>query len=113
MRQHRVIGRKIDLAINADALRPRRDALELDRLVVLFDPHPVQHAPEIEMPGCAAKFAVGRKLQTYLFLFVDEAFDLAILDSPELRIGDLLVLVPSAGFLESIGTQETADLIGP
>ncbi len=71
-------------------------------------------APEkIEMPPGAAEFAVGDRLQADLFLLLDDALDLAILDLLQLRprvISPLAFL--RARLVDRLRAQQAADMVG-
>ena len=104
--------RKAELAVNTDAARLGLHALEFNAVVELVDFHAVKQAVKVEMPPRAAEFAVGRKLQTDLFLLFDDLLDLAIFDLGELRSADLAFFPLRARFLQWRGAQDAADNIG-
>ena len=70
-------------------------------------------APEkIEMPPGTAEFAVGDRLQTDLFLFLDDTFDLAVLDRLQRRSIDLALGALLARLLQGGRSQQAADMVG-
>ena len=103
---------KADLAGDLDALVARRDAGEGDALVhhVLLDA--VETPEEIEMPPGAAEFAVGDRLQADLFLLLDDALDLAVLDRLQRGSVDFAFGALLARLLQRGRTQQAADMIG-
>ena len=64
------------------------------------------------MPEGAPEFAIGRELHSDVFLLLDDLLDLFILDGLELCGGDLALVALGARLLQTLGAQETADLIG-
>src|SRR4029077_6978822 len=93
---------KDDLAGDADALRLRLHALELDAVVELVELDAVEQAEEIEMPIGAAKLSVGRKLEADLFLSPDDLFDLAVLNVLKLLRPDRAFLALGPRFLQRL-----------
>ena len=100
-----------DLADDARALGPRLHALERDALIhhVMFGA--VEPPEKIEMPPRAAELAVGDRLQPDVFLLLDDARDLAVLDRLELR-GRISPRSACARLFERGGAQQAADVIG-
>src|SRR4029079_11288332 len=86
MREHRMVGREIELARNADALWARFHAAKLDAVRQRDLLAAGQPPEEIEMPPGAAVLAVGRKLKPDLLLLAHDLLDLAVLDRLQ-RIG--------------------------
>ncbi len=64
------------------------------------------------MPPGAAEFAVGDRLQTDLFLFLDDALDLAVFDRFERGGVDFALGALLARFFQRGRTQQTADMVG-
>ena len=81
-----------DLAGDANILRPRFDAGELDAVRGAIELGAIKQLEEVELPPGAAKFAVGRKLQADLFLFLDDLLDLFVLHRLQSRGVDLALL---------------------
>ena len=78
-----MIGREIQLALDANALAARRHAGELDALGGIH--LAAREVPqEIEVPPGAAEFTVGRKLQPDRRLLVHDLVDLGVLDLAQL-----------------------------
>src|SRR5262249_23622857 len=67
---------------------------------------------EIEVPPRAAELTVGDRLQADLFLLLDDALDLAILDRLERSGVDLSLGMLFARLLERGWPQQTADMVG-
>src|SRR5262249_12316640 len=92
MVEHWVFRRKIDLAGNADALWPGLDSVKFDAAVedhlLATDEAPIK----VEMPPRAAVFAVGRELEPDVLLLLDDVFDVAVFDPPELVRSELALL---------------------
>src|SRR4029077_3224251 len=88
MIDHRMM-REAELAMDANAARLGLHALKLDAVIELVDLDAGEHAVEIEVPPGTAEFAVGRELETDLFLLPDDLLDLAVFDLGELRRADL------------------------
>src|SRR5262249_5088545 len=111
VRQHRMVG-KADLAHDAQPLRLGLHAAELDALLGLVNLDAVEHAEKVEVPPGAAELAVGCKLKAELLLFLDDLFDLTVLDRLELGGGDGALFALGARFLERRRAQEAADMVG-
>ena len=62
----------------------RRRAVELERALAHVGFDAVERLEEIGLPGGAAVFAVGDRLQAGGFLLLDQRLDLAVLDRLEL-----------------------------
>ena len=100
------------LPVTLSAFVARGDAGKGDAAVhdVLLDA--VEAPEEIEMPPGAAEFAVGDRLQADVFLLLDDAFDLAILDRFQRSGIDLAFGAPLARLFQRGRTQQAADMIG-
>ena len=85
MLDHRMAGERAELAGDAQHHRLRLRALELDLALAEIGLDAVERAEEIVVPERAAEFAVGDGFQPDLFLLLDDALDLAVLDRLELR----------------------------
>ncbi len=112
MLDHRMRPGHAELAGHLHALVARVDRGELDAGVhhMLFGA--VEAPEEIEMPPGAAEFAVGDRLQADLFLLLDDALDLAVLDLLQLRGRDLALGLLRARLMDRLRTQQAADMIG-
>src|SRR5512135_1694431 len=111
MLDHRVAG-KAELAGDLEAFIARRHGSKGDTGVhhMLLD---AVEAPEkIEMPPGAAEFAVGDRLQANLFLLLDDAANLAVLDFFQLLRRDLALGALFARLFQGGGAQQAADMIG-
>ena len=64
------------------------------------------------MPPRAAKFAVGDRLQADVFLFPDDAFDLAVFQSLQVRSGDFAFGALRTRILQHRRPQQAPDVIG-
>src|SRR5262249_19731811 len=112
MIEHRMAGREIELAGDADALRPTLDAVEFYAVVEDHLFAAGQPPEEIEVPPGAAVFAVGRELEADLLLFPDDLLDLAVVDGSKGVGRDLALLALGARLLERRAAQDRADMIG-
>src|SRR5215470_16549220 len=112
MIEHRVIGRKIELADHAHRVMPCLDARELDADLGVKQLAARETAQKIEMPPGAAKLSVGRKLQANGSLLVHDFLDLHILDLAQIVGRDLALLMFGASLLDAGRTQQAADLVG-
>ena len=110
--EHRMVRRKVDFACNLQHLHLGLHALELDAVVGHFDRDAFQHAVEIIVPERAAVFAVGDGVQADVFLLLDDLDDLRVLNLFQLIIGDLALLVLGARFVNGLGAQNAADMVG-
>ena len=107
----RVAG-EADLAVDADRLGLGGDAGELDAVGGLEKLDAIEPGVEIEMPPRTAQLAVGRELQSDLFLFLHQTLDLAVLDRRELGGRDRAGRPLGARLLDGRGSQQAADVIG-
>src|SRR6266446_1898064 len=64
------------------------------------------------MPPRAAQFAIGRELQSDLFLLPHQAFDRAVLNGVKLRSRDRAFGSLGARLLDGCRTQQAADMVG-
>ena len=103
---------EVQLAGHLHAARLGLHAGELDALLGLVALGAAELLEEVEMPPGAAIFAVGDQLHADLFLLPDQLLDLGVLDLLQVGGADLAFLAPGAGFLQRLGAQEAADLIG-
>ena len=83
MFQHWVV-RKAELAVDAGPAVTGLHALERQAVIHLVDFHAVEHPEKIKVPPGAAEFAIGRDLQSDLFLLLDDRLDLAVFHLLEL-----------------------------
>src|SRR6185503_2793339 len=90
---------EFDLSVDADCLMFGLDAVKLDTRVGRDRGDTFQSAKEIEVPPCAAEFAVGGKLETDFFLFFDDLLDLAVFDRLERRVVDFTLGMPGTRIL--------------
>ena len=111
MLEHRVAG-EAELAGHFQALVAGGNAGEGDAGLhdVLLDA--VEAPEEIEMPPGAAELAVGDRLQADLFLFLDDALDLAVFDRLERGGVDFALGALLARFFQRGRTQQAADMVG-
>ena len=112
MLEHRMVRREVDLAGDLVALRPGRDAVELDAMRQRDLLDAVEAPEEIEVPPGAAILAVGRELEADLLLLAHDLLDLAVLDRLELARAELALLMPGAGGLDRLRAQDRADMVG-
>ena len=75
--------------------------------------HTVEAPEKIEVPPGAAEFAVGHGLQADLFLLLDDALDLAVLQGLEIGGRQLAFGPLCARVFQRGGPQQAADMIGP
>ena len=101
-----------ELAGDLQPFVARGDAGKSDAAVhhVLVDA--VEAPEEIEMPPGAAEFAVGDRLQTDLFLFFDDALDLAVFDRFQVGGGNFAFRPFVARRFQRRRPQQAADVIG-
>ncbi len=102
-----------ELALEAEQDRPRLRPLELELALALIGLDAVERGEEIGLPGRAAVFAVGDRLQAGRLLLADERADLVVLDQLERRGADLAALALLARHQEDGRAQQAADVIGP
>src|SRR6185437_8969749 len=108
---HRMLACDAQLVDDARALGTRRGAGEGDAF--LHDVTLAAEAPqEIEMPPGAAKLAVGDRFEAELFLFLDDALDLAVLDRLETRGVERALAERGARLFQRGGAQQAADVVG-
>jgi hypothetical protein len=91
--------------VDAQLDRMRRRAVKLKCALAHIGFDAVERLEEIGLPGRAAVFAVGDRLEADRLLLLDQRLDLAILDRLELGGGDLFLVVPGARVLERLRTQ--------
>ena len=112
MRQHRMIGREIQLADDADRIIAGLHAGELDAVIGVIELAAGEMAEEIEMPPGPAKFAVGCELEADAGLLTDHLGDLVVLDLAQMVGGDLAFFQLRARGLDRCRPQQAADFIG-
>src|SRR5262249_44424213 len=112
MLEHRVVGRKIELARYFDALRPRFHAMELDAMVE-HDLVAAGEAPEkIQVPPGAAVFAVRHCVEAQTLLLLDNGLDLKVFDLAQLRGCDFSLFVLGTRLLDRRAAQDRTDMVG-
>jgi hypothetical protein len=111
MVQHRM-ARETELAVDLGPLGPGIGAGEGDAGSHVALGHTIEPPEKIEMPPRAAELTVGDRLQADLFLLLDDARDLAVLDLGQRGGVDLARGVASARLLDGFGAQQAADVIG-
>ena len=112
MIQHRMIGRKIQLAVHANGVMPGLHARELDAFARMKQFAAGETFQKIEMPPGAAEFAIGRDLQAGRGLPVHDLLDLHILGLAQIGSRDLALLEFGARILDALRPQQAADLVG-
>src|SRR5438128_10219612 len=112
MLDHRVWLRHAKLAGHLDALGPRiyRGKLHAGLHDVLLGA--VETPEEIEMPPRAAELAVGDRLKADVFLPLDDALDLAVLDRLQGLRRDLALGALRPRLMDRLGSQQAADVVG-
>ena len=110
--EHRVARRKIELAGDPIAFRPRLDAAELDsvRKRDLFTAR--QPPKEIEVPPGAPVLAVGRELEPDVLLPPDDLDDLLILAVGQFLGGDSALFPEFPRRLDLFAAQDRAHVVG-
>ena len=107
-----MVGREIEFADDADALRFRLHTLELDARTGIVELRARQRRVEIEVPPGAREFAVGDDLEPGLLLLADDPADFSVLHALEFCVRNLVRLAHDPRFREPFGAQQTADMIG-
>ena len=112
MLDHRVAGKRAELARHAQHHRLRVRALEFDLALAEIGLDAVKLAEEIVVPEGAAEFAVGDDLQADVFLLLDDLFDFAVFDRFQGIGVDLAALALGARVFQRRGAQQAADMVG-
>jgi hypothetical protein len=110
--EHRMAGKRAELAAHSQHHGPRIEALKLDLPLAEVSLNPGQRSEKIVVPERAPEFTVGDGPKSDVFLPADYCRYLAILDRLEFIGGYFVSFPPGTTFFQGLGAQKAADMVG-